>query len=65
MKDSNLSDKDREKLYREHLKRLQLPQSTLKADLSTFLKSIPLSALNQSTSMSALPSALISNLKYV
>ena len=65
MKDSNLSDKDREKFYREHVKRLQLPQSTLKADLSAFLKSLPLSALNQSTSMSTLPSALISDLRCV
>ena len=65
MKDSYLSDKDREKLYREHVKRLQLPQSTLKAEFLAFLKSIPLSTLNQSTSMSALPSALISDLKYV
>lgn len=65
MKDSTLSDKDREKFYREHVKRLQLPQSTLKADLSAFLKSIPLSALNRSTSMSALPSALVSDLRCV
>jgi hypothetical protein len=65
MKDMKLSDKDREKWYREHINRLKLPQSTLKADLTSVLKSIPLASLNRSTSMAALPPALLTDIRYI
>ncbi|KAK3044211.1 hypothetical protein LTS18_001881, partial [Coniosporium uncinatum] len=42
MKDTKVNDKDREKYYREHTKRLQLPQSQLKSDLKELLESMPL-----------------------
>ncbi|KAI9870040.1 MAG: hypothetical protein M1830_004763, partial [Pleopsidium flavum] len=35
MRDTKLSDKDREKWYREYINRLKLPESTLKSDLSS------------------------------
>lgn len=65
MNDRKLSDKDREKLYREHINRLKLPESTRKADLTNLLKSIPLSALNNSSSLDSLPQALLSHLHFI
>ncbi|KAK7508948.1 transcription factor protein [Phyllosticta citriasiana] len=65
MKDPKLLDKDREKWYREHIARLKLPESTRKSDLSSLLKSIPLAQLNRSTSLAALPSSLLRDLRYI
>ena len=65
MRDAKLSDKDREKIYREHVGRLKLPAATRKADLSALLKSMPLSALNRDSSLVALPSALLSDVRYI
>lgn len=65
MKDMKLSDKEREKYYREHINRLKLSQSTLKSDLSTLLKSLPLSVLNRSTSLAALPLALLTDIRFI
>ncbi|KAI9669761.1 MAG: hypothetical protein M1829_005016 [Trizodia sp. TS-e1964] len=65
MRDSKLSDKDREKWYREHTNRLKLPQSTLKSDLSALLKSLPLSILNRSTLIAHLPSELLTDIRYI
>lgn len=65
LKDQKLPDKEKEKLYREHVKRLLLPVETLKKDLSALLKSIPLVSLNRSTSLDALPQPLLTDLKYI
>ena len=65
MKDTQLSDKDREKFYREHISRLKLPENTRKSDLSALLKSIPLQTLNRSTSVHALPSTIITDIRYI
>lgn len=65
MKDTHLSDKDREKFYREHISRLKLPESTRKSDLSALLKSIPLQSLNRSSSIYALPSTIITDIRYI
>lgn len=65
MRDTKVSDKDREKFYRDHLKSLQLTESTRKSDLSALMKTIPLSALNRSTSINALPQVLLADLKYI
>ncbi|KAI9712685.1 MAG: hypothetical protein M1820_001306 [Bogoriella megaspora] len=65
MKNTKLSEKDKEKWYREHIQRLKLPQSTLKADLTALLKSLPLSVFNRSTSLAALPSQLLTDLRYI
>ncbi|KXX82748.1 Pre-mRNA-splicing factor dre4 [Madurella mycetomatis] len=65
MKDTRLSDKDREKWYREHINRLKLPQATLKADLKKLLEGVPLSALNSQTLVSNLPPQVLSDIRYI
>jgi hypothetical protein len=65
MKDSQLSDKDREKLYRDLVSRLKLPESTRKSDFSALLKSVPLQELNRSSNLEALPSSIITDLRYI
>ncbi|KAK4987080.1 hypothetical protein LTR50_004855 [Elasticomyces elasticus] len=65
MKSTAVSDKDREKLYREHITRLKLPLSTLKSDLSTLLKSIPLALLNHSMPLAALPPQMLTDIRYI
>ncbi|PLB55331.1 hypothetical protein P170DRAFT_505934 [Aspergillus steynii IBT 23096] len=65
MKDSQLSDKDREKFYRDLVSRLKQPESTRKSDLSALLRSVPLHELNRSSSLEALPPSIITDLKYI
>ncbi|KAL4782432.1 hypothetical protein BJX76DRAFT_332530 [Aspergillus varians] len=65
MRDSQLSDKDREKSYRDLVSRMKLPESTRKSDLSTLLKSVPLHDLNRSSNLEALPPAIITDLRYI
>lgn len=65
MKDMSLSDKDREKLYREHINRLKLPQATLKADLAALLRSAPTSQLNNQTLPSHLPPQIVTDARYI
>lgn len=67
MNDRNLGDKEREKLYREHIRRLKLPESTRKADLITLLKSVPLRDLNKNSHAdeSSLPQQIRSNLHFI
>jgi hypothetical protein len=64
MRDSNLSDKDREKWYREHINRLKLPQSQLKSDFLNLLKSQPAQLLNNATLPSYLPPTVLADIKY-
>lgn len=65
MKDASLPDKDREKLYREHINRLKLPQATLKTDLANLLKSTPISQLNNKTLLTHLPPQVITDIRYI
>lgn len=65
MRDTALSDKDREKFYREHISRLKLPQSTLKSDLVALLKAQPLSTLNNTTLPSHLPPQILADIRYI
>lgn len=65
MKDSQLHDKDREKFYRDYISRLKVSESTRKSDLSALLKSAPLHALNQSSSLEALPTVIITDVRYI
>ena len=65
MRDGKVSDKDREKWYREYINRLKLPEATLKADLTALLKAQPLAVLHRATSLEALPPALLTDLRYV
>ena len=65
MKNSKLSDKDREKAYREYINRLKLPELTLKADLISLLKSMPTHVLNRSLTLDALPAPLLTDIRYI
>ncbi|PGH27784.1 hypothetical protein AJ80_00572 [Polytolypa hystricis UAMH7299] len=65
MKDSKLSDKDRERFYRDHISRLKLPESTRKSDLSVLLKSASLQELNNSSTLDTLPSSILTDLRYI
>ncbi|KAI0968108.1 hypothetical protein F4678DRAFT_464617 [Xylaria arbuscula] len=65
MQDASLTDRDRENWYREHIKRLKLPQDTLKKDLRSLLKEIPARALNNQTLMENLPSQLLADVRYI
>ncbi|KAH8172343.1 FF domain-containing protein [Sarocladium implicatum] len=65
MKDLHITDKDREKAYREHINRLKLPQSTLKSDLTTLLKAQPVHLLNNKSSPNNLPPAVLTDLRYI
>ncbi|KAK3693049.1 hypothetical protein B0T22DRAFT_448878 [Podospora appendiculata] len=65
MRDATLSDKDREKLYREHINRLKLPHATLKADLLQLLAAMPASQLNNQTTAATVPAAVRADLRYI
>ncbi|KKK22908.1 hypothetical protein P175DRAFT_0513108 [Aspergillus ochraceoroseus IBT 24754] len=65
MKDSQLSDKDREKFYRDLVSRMKLPESTRKSDLSSLLKSIQPHELNRASNLEALPPTVITDLRFI
>ena len=65
MRGTKPSDKDREKWYREYISRSKLSESTLKTELVELLKSIPLHALNKTSSIDTLPSALLTDTRYI
>ena len=65
MHNNKISDKDREKWYRDYISRLKLPEATLKSDLVNLLKSTPLHALNKSSTIDALPETLLTDLRYI
>lgn len=62
---TKLSDKDREKWYREHINRLKLPESTLKRDLVQLLNSTPLHDMKRSTTIVTLPVSMLTDLRYI
>ena len=65
MRDSQLSDKDREKLYRDLVSRVKQPESKRKSELSALLKSVPLHELHRSSNLEALPTSLITDVRYI
>ena len=65
LKDAKLPDKDKERLYRDHIKRIGMRQSDLKSDLSALLRAQPLASLNRSTTIDTLPSSILTDLKYI
>ncbi|KAI1772159.1 hypothetical protein F4818DRAFT_176721 [Hypoxylon cercidicola] len=65
MRDTDLSDRDREKWYREHINRLKLPQDTLKKDLTALLRSAPPSQLNNKTHLETLPPQILTDMRYI
>jgi hypothetical protein len=65
MKDTKVSDKEKEKLYRDHIKRLGLKQPELRSDLSNLLKAQPIAYLNGSTTLDTLPSSVLTDLRFI
>jgi FF domain/WW domain len=65
MRSAQLADKDREKMYRDHINRLKLPESTRKTDLKDLLKSIPLHDLHRDSTISSLPSTILTDLRFI
>jgi len=65
MLERKLAEKDREKLYREHIQRLKLPESARKADLLALLQSVSLRELNHETPVDAVPQAVLSHLHFI
>jgi hypothetical protein len=65
MKDLHITDKDREKAYREHINRLKLPQSTLKSDLTALMKAQPIHLLNNMSTPNNLPPQVLTDLRYI
>ena len=65
MKSTKLSDKDREKAYRDYINRLKLPEQTLKSDLISLLKATPVHTINRSSTIDALPAVLLTDLRYI
>ncbi|KAH6647346.1 hypothetical protein BKA67DRAFT_577194 [Truncatella angustata] len=65
LRDTSLSDREREKLYREYVGRLKVPIDTLKKDLSTLLKSVPTKDLNNKTMLENLPSQVLADVRYI
>lgn len=65
LKDTKLPDKEKEKLYREHIKRIGMRSSELKSDLTALLKAQPLAVLNRSTTLDTLPSSMLTDLRYI
>lgn len=64
MKDYNLSDKDREKAYREHINRLKQPQATRTADLTALLKAQPIHVLHSKSLAHGLPTQILIDARY-
>ncbi|KAG5930048.1 hypothetical protein E4U42_003209 [Claviceps africana] len=65
MRDMKLSDKDREKAYREHIARLKMAPATLKSDLMALLKAQPLRDLHKTSSLESLPTQVITDLRFI
>ncbi|KAF2849582.1 hypothetical protein T440DRAFT_499758 [Plenodomus tracheiphilus IPT5] len=65
LKDGKLPDKEKEKLYREHIKRLGMRSADLKSDLSALLRAQPLALLNRDTTLDALPSDILTDLRFI
>ena len=65
LRDQKLPDKDKEKLYRDHIKRVGMRSSELKSDLSALLRAQPLALLNRSSTPNTLPSAVLTDLRFI
>jgi hypothetical protein len=65
LKDMKLSDKEKEKLYREHIKRLGMRSSDLKSDLTQLLKAQPLASLNRSSTLDTLPPTVLTDIRLI
>ncbi|KAM3512624.1 hypothetical protein MY11210_003718 [Beauveria gryllotalpidicola] len=65
MRDVKLPDREKEKMYREHVNRLKMPSAALKSDLTALLKAQPATQLNNTSLKNGLPSAVLADLRYI
>ncbi|KAK8217468.1 hypothetical protein M8818_001224 [Zalaria obscura] len=65
LRDTKLPDKDKEKLYREHVARMKLPQSQLRSDLAALMKSLPIHVLNKDVNVEQLPKEMLVDVRYI
>ncbi|KAJ4144495.1 hypothetical protein LMH87_003376 [Akanthomyces muscarius] len=66
MRDMKLPEKDKEKIYREHINRLKMSSSSLKSDLTALLRAQPITQLNNRSSVkNGLPSAVLADVRYI
>ncbi|KAK1811708.1 hypothetical protein LTR12_013925 [Friedmanniomyces endolithicus] len=65
MGDRALGDRERERLYRELVGRMKLPESARKGDLIALLKGMPRRELNRGTGLEGLPQRVLAHLHYV
>jgi hypothetical protein len=65
IRDTKLPDKDKEKLYRDHIKRLAMRSSDLKSDLSALLRAQSLASVNRSTALETLPVSILTDLRFI
>ncbi|KAK5133870.1 hypothetical protein LTR08_007201 [Meristemomyces frigidus] len=61
----DLADRERERLYREFVLRMRLPEAVRKGDLLGLLKSVPLSGFNGSMEVGDLPQQVRGHLHFV
>ncbi|KAF4451752.1 hypothetical protein F53441_5314 [Fusarium austroafricanum] len=65
MRDHKITDKDREKAYREHIGRLKMPLSKLKSDLTALLKAQPMHLLNNKSLSTGLPDPVLTDIRFI
>jgi len=65
MGDRALGDKERERLYRELVGRMKLPESARKGDLIALLKGVSRRELNRGTGLEGLPQRVLAHLHFV
>jgi len=67
MKDIKLADREREKMYREHITRItKLSEGQLERDLEALLKSVPASETwNRSIRLEELPEGITTDVRYI
>lgn len=65
LRSADLSEKDRERLYRDHINRLKLPESTRKTGLKDLLKSISLQDLHRDCTLETLPPSVLTDLRFI
>lgn len=65
MRTSAMADRDREKLYRDHIVRLKLSPDVLRKDLTALLRSVTLRDLNSQTPLENLPGQILTDVRYI
>ncbi|KAK2074816.1 hypothetical protein P8C59_008990 [Phyllachora maydis] len=65
MRDRGLPDRDRERLYREHVKRLALPVAQARADLKALLGGVPRGKLHRGTAPEEVPAEVRADVRWI